>query len=29
VLVQHKGHQRIGEAQTSMRHASPIVIELA
>jgi hypothetical protein len=28
VLVQHKEHQRIGQAQTSMRRASPIVIKL-
>ncbi len=29
VLALHKEHERIGEASTSMRRASPIVIELA
>jgi hypothetical protein len=29
VLAQHKEHERIGEALTSIRWASPIVIELA
>jgi hypothetical protein len=29
VLVQLKGHDRIGKARTTMRHASPIVLELA
>jgi hypothetical protein len=29
VLAQRKGHEKIGEARTSMRSASPIVIELA
>jgi hypothetical protein len=29
VLAQHKKHERIGEARTSMRRASPIVIKLA
>jgi hypothetical protein len=29
VLAQHKEHERIGEARTPVRHASPIVIELA
>ncbi len=29
VLAMHKEHERIGEARTSMRHASPIVIKLA
>ncbi len=28
VLAQHKEHERIGEAGTSMRRVSPIVIEL-
>ncbi len=28
-LVQHKGNKRIGEAQTSICRASPIVIEIA
>jgi hypothetical protein len=27
VLAQHKEHERIGEARTSMQRASPIVIE--
>jgi hypothetical protein len=29
VLAQYKEYERIGKAQTSMRRASPIVIELA
>ncbi len=29
ILAQHKEHERIGEARTSIRCASPIVIELA
>jgi hypothetical protein len=29
VLAQYKEHERIGEARTSTRRASPIVIELA
>jgi hypothetical protein len=29
VLAQHKGSERIGEARTPVRCASPIVIELA
>jgi hypothetical protein len=29
VLVQHKGNERIGEAPTSIRRASPIVIEIS
>ncbi len=29
VLTQHKGNKRIGEAQTTIRSASPIVIEIA
>ncbi len=29
VLTLHKGNERIGEAQTTIRSASPIVIEIA
>jgi hypothetical protein len=29
VLAQHKSNERIGEARTPVRRASPIVIELA
>jgi hypothetical protein len=29
VLAQHKGNERIGEAQTTIHSASPIVIEIA
>jgi Na+-driven multidrug efflux pump len=29
VLAQHKGNKRIGEARTSIRHALPIIIEIA
>jgi hypothetical protein len=28
-LAQHKGNERIGEAQTPIRRALPIVIEIA
>jgi hypothetical protein len=29
VLAQHKGNERIGEGETSIRRTSPIVIEIA
>jgi hypothetical protein len=29
VLAQHKGNERIGEAQTAIHSALPIVIEIA
>jgi hypothetical protein len=29
ILAQHKENERIGEAQTNIRSASPIVIEIA